>query len=432
MGDDVSAAGWYSDPRDAGLLRYWDGSAWSERTARLTTSLEEDDLGARVRALHAEYEQLRTQVVQTADVMILQEVGIYQYSHPLDDAPAFKVLLERIEEELRTSVKSGAAVTSTKKWIINGSEKEGAKMVADFSKLILRAYNNEADNVVRTLRPYGVDAAIARLDKLRASIAKLGASMKLAVTDEYHALRVSEIRLTADYLHKLAEQKEHEREERVRLREEALARREYEAEQARLEKEQQHYLNALAKLAEKGDVAAVAETQARLNQVQEALDGVIARAANIRAGYVYVISNVGAFGPRVVKIGLTRRLQPLERVHELGGASVPFRFDLHALIFSDDAVSLETALHREFAAHRVNLINVRREFFYIEPGEVKAALIRLNGDLLTFFDVPHAIEWRQSESLRRGGSPRSEPHDAGGARGVEVDRLDELDDDREP
>jgi hypothetical protein len=123
--------------------------------------------------------------------------------------------------------------------------------------------------------------------------------------------------------------------------------------------------------------------------------------ANIRAGYVYVISNVGAFGERMVKIGLTRRLDPLDRVYELGDASVPFRFDVHALVFSDDAVGLEARLHQALAQVRVNLVNPRREFFYATPSEVRALLAKHAGHLLDFVDEPEASEWRQSEGERR-------------------------------
>ena len=127
---------------------------------------------------------------------------------------------------------------------------------------------------------------------------------------------------------------------------------------------------------------------------------------SVRAGYVYVISNIGSFGDQVVKIGLTRRLEPLDRVRELGDASVPFRFDVHALFFSDDAVGLENALHREFADRRVNLVNAHREFFYVTPAAVKAALLRMEGShVLSFADDPEALEWFQSEAMRRRAVP---------------------------
>jgi hypothetical protein len=451
---DVTPAGWYTDPQDPSRLRWWDGIAWTAQTgpalyvapavppapagahpstamamSRSAVAVEEAaELEAKIRALQQQYNELRQQIVETSDVMLLQEIGLYKYSHPLDTSDQYKAMLEEIQAACKQQLKAGRAVTSTKKWAINGSDKEGAKMVSDFSKLILQSYNNEADNVVRTLRPYSVDAALARLDKRRSSIAKLGTSMKLGITDEYHVLRVREIQLTGDYVAKLAEERDAERDRRSRLREEKKAQREFEAAQRKLEKERTLYTNTVATLLANGDTRGAAEAQEKIAEIERAIQGVIDRAANIRAGYVYVISNIGAFGERVIKIGLTRRLNPLERVHELGSASVPFRFDVHAVIFSEDAVGLEAALHHEFAARRVNMVNPRREFFYVTAQEVRDVLHRMRGSLLDYTEAPMALEWRQSENVRRGRLPdaiASVPEDDI----VDVDDDDDDDDD---
>jgi Meiotically up-regulated gene 113 len=150
-----------------------------------------------------------------------------------------------------------------------------------------------------------------------------------------------------------------------------------------------------------GEDAKAAEAQAKLEQIGAAIDGVEAREANIRTGWVYVISNVGAFGENMVKIGLTRRLDPKERVRELGDASVPFKFDIHALVFSQDAVSLESHLHRELGERRVNRVNLRREFFHATPAEVLLVLQRTDAaeNLLEFTDLAEAEEWRASLSI---------------------------------
>ena len=199
----------------------------------------------------------------------------------------------------------------------------------------------------------------------------------------------------------MAEEKEREREERARLKEEEVARREYEREQGRLEKEKAHYEAALNALRMKGDETASLEAEQKLAEIQSAIDGVLQRAANVRAGYVYVISNIGSFGESILKIGMTRRLEPMDRVRELGDASVPFRFDVHAIIFSDDSVGLETALHQRFAQRRVNFVNAHREFFRVASHEVKEVLIELQGSLLTFVETPEAVEWRQSQAALR-------------------------------
>ena len=144
---------------------------------------------------------------------------------------------------------------------------------------------------------------------------------------------------------------------------------------------------------------AAAEIEHKLAEIQTAIEGVIYRAANIRAGYVYVISNIGAFGDGVVKIGLTRRVHPEDRVRELGDASVPFHFDVHALFFSEDAITLENELHKAFADRRVNRVNERREFFFATPAEVRALLVEKVGGLLEFNEAPEAPEYFQSQGL---------------------------------
>ncbi|MBL8775505.1 MAG: DUF4041 domain-containing protein [Acidimicrobiales bacterium] len=443
-----SAPNWYPDPGGAPHLRWWDGTRWTEYTqpnpaaaspspmvtapppsglgakrqladenARLRAALDSmgvgeqerlraeiDRLRAEVGALTAERDALGAEVVETRDIAMLQEVGIYEYSHPLDNAAAYKDALRRLKEQYKGLAKADRAVVGAVAWQVNGSAKEGSKMVGDFKKLMLRAYNNEVDAAVRSLRPHTLSAAVQRIDKAATSIVRLGRSMSIAIAGDYHQLRLEELRLTADYLAKREEEKERERADRERRREEEKAQRELERERARLEKEQSHYASALNRLREQGaPESEIALAEAGLADVTAAIEGVERRAANIRAGYVYVISNVGAFGEEVVKIGMTRRLEPMDRIRELGDASVPFRFDVHALVFSEDAVSLETALHQRLADRRVNLVNLRREFFYATPVEVEALLQELEGSVLEFTELAEAIEWRQSETTRRDG-----------------------------
>jgi len=351
--------------------------------------------------LRAELAVLSAQVVETRETAILQEAGVYQYRHPLDDAPAYKDKLGQISDAIKAAVKAGTAVAGAQNWTVNGSRTEGTRMVKEFSKLMLRAYNNEADNAVRSMRPYALDPAIARLTKAKETISRLGKTMSITVTDKYHALRVAELELTADYLAKVAEQKEADRAERARLREEEIAQREFEREKERLLKEHAHYEEAAAQLRANGDHAKADEAEAKLVEIKEAIDGVNERAANIRAGHVYVISNVGAFGPNMIKIGMTRRQDPLDRVRELGDASVPFHYDVHGLVFSDDAVTLETKLHQRLAGSRVNYVNMRREFFMKTPAEMHDILVELGESIVTWTDKAEALEWHQSETTRR-------------------------------
>lgn len=361
---------------------------WRAEISRAETELN------RVRS---EAARMRAQIVETEEIALLQEAGVYEYQHPLADAVAYKARLAEVKDALKVMVRQDSAVLAATDWQVNGSLAQGRKMVRDFSKLMLRAYNAEADSLVRSMKPYKLASAMDRLGKTRETIAKLGKTMHIRIGDEYHHQRLYELQLTADHLAKVEEEKERVREERERQREEEKARREFEREKARLLKEQSHYRSALAKLEAKGDDTGAARLREKIAEAEEAIKGVNDREANIRAGYVYVISNIGAFGEHMVKIGMTRRLEPMDRVRELGDASVPFRFDVHALIFSEDAVGLEARLHRELEEHRVNRVNLRREFFHASPAKVRDILARISDQhLLEYRDTPEALEWRAS------------------------------------
>ena len=367
----------------------------AEINAQLSATRAE--LDAAQRLVRAKAEEARQIVVETREAAILQEIGIYQYRHPLSDVIAYQNALDRLQASIKAAAKrDGGAILATTNWEVNGSVQEGRRMVRDFSKLMLRAFNAEVDTLVRGLKPYKLDSAIQRLRKVEEIIRRLGATMQIRISPEYYQLRIDELELTADFLQKQAEEKEIERLERERMREERKAQQEIERERAKLEKERQHYLNALAALEIKGDDAGVFRLQQQLSEINSSIESVEARAANIRAGYVYVISNIGSFGESVVKVGMTRRLDPMDRIRELSDASVPFNFDVHALFFSNDAVGIEAAMHDRLASSRINTVNRRREFFRVTPFEVKNHLSSLTGELLEFNETAEALEYRQT------------------------------------
>lgn len=342
-------------------------------------------------------ERIQGNIVETEELALLQEAGIYQYRHPLSDAVAYQAELAKLAQQIKAMVrKDGDAIESSTSWTVNGSLAQGRAMVRDFSKLMLRAFNAEADNLVRGLKPYKLSGAIDRLQKVAATIERLGKTMSIRISDPYQRLRIRELELTADFLQKQAEEKEIERVEKERLREERKAQQEMERQRQKLEKERQHFTNALNALVANGDEAGAQRMREQLDDVQRAIEDVDYRQANIRAGYVYAISNVGSFGEEMVKIGMTRRLDPLDRIRELSDASVPFNFDVHALFFSKDAVGIESAMHARLAGKRVNHVNLRREFFRVTPAVVKAHLVELAGELLQFQDIPEALEYRES------------------------------------
>jgi hypothetical protein len=329
---------------------------------------------------------------------MLQEVGVYQYTSVLDTASGYSEKIAEIRSSIKDrNITNGGAIRAAQGWTVNGSTAEGSKMVKEFSKLMLRAYNGEVDDAIRTLKPFKLQAAVDRVNKVEQSIEKLGKTMQIEIDDSYHKLRVEEIRLTADFLAKKEEEKELQKEERLRLKEEEKAQKEFEREKEKLNKELMHHQAVLAKADETGNLKVIEEAKAKIAEVESSISGVEERVANIRTGYVYVISNIGSVGESVLKIGLTRRIDPEERIQELSDASVPFKFDIHAIIFSADAVSLEKQLHQELDKYRLNKVNTRKEFFNTSPVHVKELLSKLNTEsILTYKEEAEAPEWRIS------------------------------------
>ena len=358
----------------------------------------------RLRLLEAENAALRAQlqslgsdagaVVELNDQRVLQDVGIYRYHHPLENAVAYRERLDGIGTRIAELVKAGLAIEKSNMFTFDGSLAKGRSLANDLAKLMLRAYNAEAENVVRTLRAGNSQTAARRLEASRTAIARLGKMMEMRISDNFHALRVEEIELTADYLVKKEEEREAARAERERLREERKVEQELAAARELLEKERSHLVTVIEKLKASG--LPDPELEQQLLNVDNAIVQNDYRAANIRAGYVYVISNRGALGQHVVKIGLTRRLEPQDRINELGDASVPFRFDVHAIYFSEDAVTLENELHHHFAPRRLNWANNRKEFFFASPAEVRSVLVEKVGNLLEFAEQCDSTEYHQS------------------------------------
>ncbi|MCA1702813.1 MAG: DUF4041 domain-containing protein [Actinobacteria bacterium] len=356
-----------------------------------------------------ELAELAQQLIPFTEEAVFQDAGIFRYHHPLDNAEAYKDRLAAIQTQMKEMARTGEAAKSSISFTYNNSVTQGRRLAKDLSKLMLRAYNAEAENCLRVMRAGSVDVAKRRLDKTADAIEKLGKIIDLSISPSYRRLREQELELTADYLRKKDEEKEAARAERELLREQAKLEAEIQREVDRLEKERNHRRIVLESLIQQGRHDEAEQQRSQISDIDASIEGLHSRKANVRAGYVYVISNVGAFGPGVVKIGLTRRLDPRERITELGDASVPFRYDTHVLFFSDDAVGIENALHRELAARRVNQVNLRREFFYATPQEVRTLLRKHAGDILEFAEEPEASEFYQSRPARDAAGALATP-----------------------
>lgn len=343
------------------------------------------------------------------DEILMQEFGIYRPTYKFKNSDLYKDRLTNVRERQKQSIKNGNACVGASNWQVNGSTAKGNKMVKDTQKLLLRAFNLECDDVINNVKISNFDRSKERIYKSSEQISKLGTIMSIAITDYYVKLKIEELSLALDFEQKKQEEKERIKEERERQREEAKAQKEIEEARKKLEKEQTHYKNALIALQEQllknpenpDLLAKKREIELNIEDTEKAIADVDYREANKRAGYVYIISNIGAFGENVYKIGMTRRLDPMERVYELGDASVPFAFDVHALIFTEDAPGLESALHNAFESKKLNKVNARREFFKVSLEEIKEEVRKNFDKTVEWTDIPDAEQYRQSLLLEK-------------------------------
>ena len=326
----------------------------------------------------------------------LEEAGFTEYDHPAKDSVELAAALRDLRKDVQMAVRSYSAVESLDDFEPPHTKSGRNKLAKDSARLALMAFNSQVDSIIEAASARNYEASLAKIFKAAEVVERQCTVTGVRIKPNYVELRARELQLAVDHLKAKQLEKELEKERKAELREQAKAERELQAERERLEKERQHYLNVLKTVEEIGDEAETARLKQQIVEIEKGINDVEKREANIRAGYVYVISNIGSFGERMVKIGMTRRLDPMDRVRELGDASVPFNFDVHALFFSDDAVGVETELHHRFAAKRVNRINARREFFYATPAEVRDALKDIAGNLLEFTEEPEAEQYRLS------------------------------------
>lgn len=353
----------------------------------------------------------KAQIIETDEAILMQSFGFYTPHYSCSSSEQYQYRLKAIRDMQKDMIKEGSAVSGNMNWQVNGSAASGRKMVADMQKLLLRAYNAECDDAIEHVKFNNIESCQKKIAASAEAISKLGSMMSIAISPRYVSLKISELNLMHEYQMKKQDEKEEQKRLREELREQAKLQKEIENARKEIEKEQTHYQNALKKLdmqlasageAEKELLAEKrAEITAQLSELDKAIKDVDYRAANQKAGYVYVISNIGAFGEGVYKIGMTRRLDPTERIEELGDASVPFDFDIHAMIFTEDAPKLEAALHKAFEDRRVNMVNARREFFRVSLDEIKS-VIRQNFDkTVEFVDIPDAEQYRQTLLMRK-------------------------------
>lgn len=361
--------------------------------------------------LQTEIHNKQKLIIELDEQVILQDFGLYEPKYDFQSSEEYKARLQTVRQNQKMMIRSGTATTGFTNWTVNNSAAKGRKMVKDMQKLLLRAFNSECDEVVDKVKYNSFDSALKRITASYDAISKLGAVMGVSIAEPYYDSKIDELTIALEYRIKKQEEKEQQRELRAQLREEAKLKKEIEAERKRIEKEFTHYQNALTQIEaqiastdseEKRQelLAKKSEIEASIEDINKALKDIDYREANQRAGYVYIISNIGSFGENIFKIGMTRRLDPTERIDELSDASVPFNFDIHAMIFSDDAPKLEATLHKAFADKKLNLVNQRREFFHVSLDEIKEVIKQNFDKTVEFKDIAEAEQYRISQKMK--------------------------------
>lgn len=363
------------------------------------------DLIGNFEALTGKHDTLLSLVGELTEQEMFVEMGMYEPKYDFADADEYYEKIKFIREEQKTMIKNKKACYCNTEWEVGGSKSEGKKMTNRTIKLALNAYNVECDNLILKANYKNLEVISSRIDALYKRIEKFIATTNTYISMDFHKLKIKELYVVYEYNEKKQEEKEEQRELREQMREEERVKREFEIACRKAEKEEVDFTEALSKarkeVASKQDAEKekmeiiIRNLELKLEEAKANKERAMSMAQQTRRGYVYVISNLGSFGNNVFKIGMTRRLEPLDRVRELGDASVPFRFDVHAMIFSEDAPTLEKKLHHEFTKKRVNMINSRKEFFKVSLGEIEKVCANEKLDI-KFTKIAEAKEYNQT------------------------------------
>ena len=371
-----------------------------------------DQLRSSVDQVQKEIDEIRTQYAEKRSILrkleqqvaiyderiSFAELGVYEPHFDFGDSETYKECIRAVRERQKAMVSSREATICPTDWTIDGSRSKGQTMINRQTRLTMRAFNNECEAAIANTRWNNVVAMEKRILNAARQINSANASTNLAIHENYVALKLDELHLAHEYRERLKIEKD-ERAELVRAERE---QKKLIAEADAAEREEKKFSELLSRARSHVgvDQNRIMELEEKLTAAQATSKRARAMAQMTRSGYVYIISNIGSFGQDVVKIGLTRRLDPDDRVRELGDASVPFRFDIHAMIYSEDAPDLEAALHKEFSDRRVNASNLRKEFFRVTLDEVEAAVQTLSPNA-SFFKDREAQEWHETLALRK-------------------------------
>lgn len=371
---------------------------------------QKEQLNADFKSKRDVYESLLKEISILEENLEDISFGLYKPHFTYSTSEEFKQKLTQIVDQQKEGVKNEKATFCPAKWTVEGSEAKGKKMVKEASKLMLRAFNGECDAAIAKVNWSNIANMEARIQKAFEAINKLGSTNQISITSEYMRLKLDELYLEFELEQKLQAEKEEQRAIKEQMKEEEKALKELEKAAKDAQLEEERYAKALEKAkadVEKAKGAELEKLNQKIKELNESLEKAhlqkeraISQAQLTKSGHVYIISNIGSFGENVYKIGMTRRLEPLDRVKELGDASVPFDFDVHGLIYSEDAPGLENTLHKHLDNKRLNLVDTRAEFFVTTIEEIEKILKDFNLSV-QLTKLAEAKEYRESISIRQ-------------------------------
>lgn len=352
-------------------------------------------------ALGHQLNSLKAQVASYGQMANLARVGLYAPVYSLPDESTYRKAILECRERQKAMVKAFTAVSH-----LPGADSSKESLAGP--RLALRLFNLECDNTIGRVTPNNYGDCVRRIQKAFELANASAEQLHFEISLEYLQEKNKELQLAFECLCKKAEALEAARAERSRQRQEereaVLAADELDAAERNLAAVQEKL--SAAEAAEQAPANAQNDRLfAEIQSLRDLVTGGEARkeralsmAQKTKAGYVYIISNVGSFGENMFKVGMTRRLDPMDRVIELGDAAVPFTFDVHAFIYSDDAPALENSLHTELRGFAVNKVNPKKEFFYTTLERIEAAVNKFHGPFKLNRDAT-ALEYRQSLAL---------------------------------
>lgn len=371
---------------------------------------EKDAQNATLTGLNQQIQNKKNELIEIDDAILYESFALYKPRFKFLTSEEYKNKLDLCRSKQKQLIKDGLSVQANENWTVNNSRVEGRKMVNDMKKLLLRSFNNECDYCVDNVKFYNMEVSENRIEKSYDALTKLGRIMNASIAEEYKRLKYDELHLAFEYQQKKQEEKEEQKRIRAELREQQKLEQEIREARERIAKEKRHFQQAIKELEAKIEQAKTEDERRLIMEKLNEVTGQYAelekeektidyREQNAKAGYVYIISNIGAFGENVYKIGMTRRLEPMDRVDELGDASVPFAFDVHALIFSENAPALEAKIHEHFFKSRINMINNRKEFFKADINEIEKVIKNNYDKVVDIVKAPPAEQYRESLRL---------------------------------